>query len=116
MRKKGALIAVVAGLFGLIVAVTSVVVLGEIGPAARISDSAFWRGWGGVLSSLFTIVLGAICIFTTTTRPARLLALNALVGVVIGLTPVAIFMAVAFFGASLATLGGASKPSIHRSA
>ena len=114
MRKKGGLIAVVAGLYGLEAAIITLIVLGGVGPAARIRDLVVWLGWVGVISSLATIVLGTICIVTTSMRPALLLVLNTLIGALVGVTPVAIFMAPAFIGGLLAVLGGGSK--LHRKA
>jgi hypothetical protein len=115
MRKKGGILAVVAGLYGALAATITLIVLGGIGSRARIDDLVVCLGWAGVVSSVLTIILGTICLLTTTsTRPALLLALNALVGAVLSVTPVKIFMALAFIGGLLAVLGGVSKPSSLR--
>ena len=113
MRKKGAILAVIAGLYALIAAIITLIVVGGVGPAARIRDLGIWLAWGGVISSLATIVLGAICRISTSRKAALLLVFNALFGAALAVTPVSIFLAIAFIGGLLALLGGGSNPPPH---
>ena len=110
MRKKGAILAVIAGLYALTAAVITLIVVGGVGPAAKIRDLGIWLAWGAAISSFATIVLGAMCRISRSRRPALLLVFNTLFGAALAVTPVSIFLILAFIGGLLALLGGASKP------
>ncbi len=111
MRKAGALVALIAGLYGTVVAFLTLIVVGGIGAAARFDDFAVWLGWSGVLFSLSAALLGAACLVSPSRRPARLLLVNTLAGAVLSLTPVAICMVAAFIGGVLAVRGEQRLPS-----
>jgi ABC-type transport system involved in multi-copper enzyme maturation permease subunit len=109
MRKAGGMIALFAGLYGVIAALITLIVLGGVGAGAKLDDLAICLGWCGVVFSFAAAVLGAICIFGRSSRPALLLIFNSLLGAVFGVTPVSLCMAAAFIGGLLAFVGGFSR-------
>ena len=73
---------------------------GGIGGAleAEGADPVIRLEWGGILFSVLTIVLGAVCLTVEKRFVAILLILCALVGAFMGGTIVAVFMALALIG------------------
>ena len=116
MRKAGALLALLAGLYGVLAAIITLIVLGGIGFSASVDLRGVWLGWAGLALSLLIIILGVISIRTTCQRPVFLLLLCALTGAVISETLVSLCMASAFFSGLLATRGRFSipLPSFHK--
>jgi hypothetical protein len=106
MRKAGGIIALIAGIFGVIAAFVTLGV-GGMGTALDAKDAQLVvkLGWGGVAFSFLTIVLGAICMGATSRWPGVLLIVCAIAGAVLGGTFVAIFMALALVGGILALFG-----------
>lgn len=109
MKKAGGIIALIAGIFAVIAAFATLM-LGGVGSAvnAKNAQTVVMLGWGGVLFSFLTIVLGAICMNASSRVPGALLIVCALAGAVLGGTFVAIFMALALIGGILALFGGRS--------
>ena len=105
MRKGGALLALLAGLYGVLAAIITLIVLG-----GSVDLRGVWLGWVGLALSFLIIALGAICIRTTSQIPVFLLLLCALAGAVISETLVSLCMASAFFSGLLATRGRFSMP------
>ncbi|MQT14422.1 hypothetical protein [Segnochrobactrum spirostomi] len=99
MRKAGGLIALIAGIFGVLAAVFTLLV-GGVGGAfeADGSKTIILLGWGGILFSFFTIVLGAITMSARSRIPAALLVVCAIAGAILGGTLVAVFMVLALMG------------------
>ena len=62
-------------------------------------------GWGGVLFSFMTIILGAVAMGAKSRTPGALLMICAVLGAILGGTIVALFMILAFIGGILATIG-----------
>ena len=106
MVKAGGIIALVAGVFGILAAVATLII-GGIGDAvdADRAETAIALGWGGMLTSFIVIVLGAALI-TTARRwlAVTILAVSA-VGVVVGGTFVAVFMGLSALGGVLGWIG-----------
>jgi hypothetical protein len=110
MRKAGGLLAFFAGLYGVVAAIITLIVLGGIGSSASVDPRGVSLGWAGVALSLLISILGAVCMRTTSQRPVFLLLLCALTGAVISETLVSLCMAGAFFSGLLATRGRVSMP------
>ena len=106
MKKAGGIIALVAGIFGVLAAAFTLFV-GGVGGAfeAEGADTIIGLGWGGVAFSFLTIVLGAVAMGAKGRVPGVLLILSAIAGAILGGTIVAIFMALAFIGGILAIIG-----------
>lgn len=110
MRKAGALLALLAGSYSALAALITLIVLGGIGSWSSVDLRGVWLAWAGLALSFLIIILGAICIRTTSQRPVFLLLLCALIGVFISETLVSICMASAFFSGLVATRGRFSMP------
>jgi hypothetical protein len=111
MRKAGGIIAIIAGIFGLLAAVLTLVV-GGVGSVLQ-ADSAkvvVLMGWGGILFSILTIILGAVCATARTAMPAAFLIVATIGGMVLGGTVVAICMVLALVGGLLAVCAANSAP------
>ncbi|MEX1216785.1 hypothetical protein [Saccharospirillum sp.] len=105
MRKAGGIIALIAGIFAVFAAVTTLLVGGlGAGFEAEGSDTVIALGFGGVLFSFLTIVFGAVAIGAQSRGPGIVLMVCAVLGAVLGGTLVAVFMLLAFIGGLLATL------------
>lgn len=106
MRKAGGIIALIAGIFGVIAAFVTLMI-GGMGSAFEAKDAhvVVNLGWGGVAFSFLTIVLGAICMNAASRWPGVLLIICAIAGAILGGTLVAIFMALALVGGLLALVG-----------
>lgn len=106
MKKAGGIIALVAGIFGVLAAIVTLSV-GGIGSAFDASDSGtvVFLGWGGLIFSFVTIVLGAVAIGSKSKIPGILLILSSIAGAIFGGTMVAICMLLAITGGILAIIG-----------
>jgi hypothetical protein len=64
MNKAGGIIAMVAGVFGVIAAIVTLIV-GGLGSAfkADSADTVVALGWGGVVFSFLVIVFGAVALY-----------------------------------------------------
>lgn len=107
MKKSGGIVALIAGIFGLLSAFATLFV-GGIGSAfkAEGADTVIGLGWGGVLFSFIVIILGAVCMNATSKLPGVLLIISAVLGAILGGTLVALFMVLALVGGILALFGG----------
>jgi hypothetical protein len=105
MRKAGGLLALFAGLYGVVAAMITLIVLGGLGSSASVDPKGVLLGWVGLGLSLMISILGAATIRTSSQRPVFLLLLLALMGAVISETLVSLCMAAAFFSGLLATGG-----------
>jgi hypothetical protein len=110
MQKAGGIIALVAGIFGVMAALFTLLVGGMAGAfEAEGASTVIGLGWGGVLFSFATIVLGAVAMSAKSRIPGALLIISSVCGAILGGTFVALFMVLAFIGGVLATIG--VKPS-----
>jgi hypothetical protein len=113
MQKAGGIIALIAGVFGVIAAGVTLLV-GGIGSAAH-SDgysTVIGLGWGGLGFSFLTIILGAVAMGTRSRLPGVLLIVCSLAGAILGGTFVALFMALSFIGGIVAVIGTKSTPRV----
>jgi hypothetical protein len=107
VRKAGGIIALIAGIFGILAAGITLMV-GGVGSAFKADNAhlVVGLGWGGVGFSFLVIVLGALSVTSSSRIPGLLLILASIMGAVLGGTLVALFMVLALVGGVLATLGG----------
>ena len=112
MQKAGGIIALVAGIFGIIAAGVTLFV-GGIGSVveAEGASTVIGLGWGGVAFSFLTIILGAVAIGAKSRWPGILLIVSAIAGAILGGTLVAIFMALAAVGGIVAVIKTGSQSS-----
>ena len=112
MKKAGGIIALIAGIFGVLAAIFTLFV-GGAGAAfeAEGADTIIGLGWGGVLFSFLTIVFGAIAMGAKGRMPGILIVLSAGAGVILGGTMVAICMALALVGGLIAIFGTSQQPA-----
>lgn len=105
MRTLGGNIAVTAGIFGTVAAVTTLVVglAGAMGTDQPVGIS--WFEWGAVLVSFSTVFLAAICLHARSVMAGMVLMIASMCGVIVGGVFVAVFMALAFVGGAVASLG-----------
>lgn len=110
MRKAGGIIGLIAGIFGVLAAGATLFMGGLAGAfEAEGAETVVGLGWGGVLFSFLTIVLGAVCIGAKGKLPGVLLIVSAILGAILGGTLVAIFMVLALVGGILALFGTKKK-------
>lgn len=112
MRKAGGIVSLIAGIFGIFAAGITLIV-GGIGSAASVdrAGEVLGLGWGGVAFSFAVIILGAVAMGSSSRVPGMLLIVASLAGAILGGTLVAIFMALAFVGGILATIGARQVPA-----
>lgn len=106
MQKAGGIIAIIAGVFGTMAAGVTLL-FGGLSAAFETegANTVIGLGWGGVLFSFATIVLGAVAIGTKSKVPGALLIVASLAGAVLGGTLVAVFMALSLIGGVVAVIG-----------
>ncbi len=106
MQRAGGIVALIAGIFG-VLAAGATLFLGGLGGAfeAEGADTVIGLGWGGVAFSFLTIVLGAVAMGAKGRLPGILIAVCAVAGAILGGTFVAVFMALAAAGGLLAAFG-----------
>lgn len=106
MQKAGGIIALVAGIFGILAAIITLFVGGlGAGLEAEGASKVVGLGWGGIFFSFLTIVLGAVAMGAKSKVPGALLMVSSIFGAILGGTLVALFMVLAFIGGLLATIG-----------
>lgn len=107
MQKSGGIIALIAGIFGFIAAILTLMVGGLYEAVINevSSQIGVFVGLLGILFSFLTIILGAIAMGTKTRIVGYLLIVCALVGAITGGTLVAVCMALALAGGIVATIG-----------
>lgn len=91
MRKAGGIIALIAGIFGILAAGITLMV-GGVGSAFKAdnADLVVGLGWGGVGFSFVVIVLGALSVTSSSRIPGMLLILASIMGAVLGGTRCAV--------------------------
>lgn len=111
MKKAGGIIAIIAGVFGVLSA-GATLFIGGVGSALKSegSDTVVGLGWGGVLFSFATIVFGAVALSAKGRLPGILLIVCAVLGAILGGTLVAIFMVLSLVGGILAVIGTKKSP------
>jgi len=106
MQKAGGIVALVAGIFGTMAAIVTLLV-GGAGAAfnAEGASTIVGLGWGGIAFSFTTIILGAVAMGAKSQLPGVLIMISAILGGLMGGTLVAIFMVLAFAGGGIAIIG-----------
>lgn len=106
MQKAGGIIALIAGIIALFAAGFTLI-FGGLGSAfdAEGADTVVNFGWGGILFSFTTIILGAVSIWAKGRIAGILLIISAIMGAAFGGNLVAIFMIPALIGGILTTIG-----------
>lgn len=106
MQKAGGIIALVAGVFGVLAALATLMI-GGAGSAfdAEGASTVVGLGWGGVFFSFLVIVLGAVAISAKSRKPGAMLIAGSLLGMILGGTLVALFMLLSLVGGILAVVG-----------
>jgi hypothetical protein len=106
MRTAGGVIALIAGIFGIIAAVVTLF-MGGVGGAfeADGADIIIGLGWGGIVFTFLVIIFSAVALGTSGKTAPILLILSSILGAILGGTLVAIFMALAFIGGLLTLFG-----------
>ena len=109
-RKAGGIIALLAGIFG-ILAAGATLVMGGAAAAFEAEDAGtvVALGWGGIIFSFLTIVLGAITIGAKGRVPGILLIICAIADAILGGTLVAIFMVLALIGGTVGLFGNGAE-------
>ena len=103
MEKAGGIIALIAGIFGVGAAIFTLVFGGLASSfEAEGADTVVGLGWGGLLFSFLTIVLGAVGIGGVKRKiVGSLIVLCSIAGAILGGTFVAICMALSLIGGIL---------------
>lgn len=106
MKKAGGIIALIAGIFG-ILAAGATLFIGGIGGAFQAdgASTVVGLGWGGVVFSFIVIILGAVAIAAKSKVPGILLIISSIAGAILGGTLVAVFMVLSLVGGILAVVG-----------
>ena len=102
MKKAGAIISVIAGIFGILAAAVTLFV-GGVGAAFKAdgANTVVGLGWGGVMFSFSVITLGAMAFDAKSRVIGILLIVCSLFGIVLGGTIVAVFMVLSLIGGIL---------------
>jgi hypothetical protein len=110
MQKAGGIIGLIAGIFGILAAVLTLLV-GGMGSAFKADNASMvvGLGWGGLLFSFLCIIFGAVAMGSESKLPGALLTISAIVGAILGGTLVAVFMVLALVGGILATIGAKKR-------
>lgn len=109
MNKAGGIIAMVAGVFGVIAAIVTLTV-GGLGSAFKAdnADTVVALGWGGIAFSFLVIVLGAVAIFKPKGAGIGLIVCSV-GGAILGGTIVAVFMVLSLIGGVVCVVGSRQK-------
>lgn len=110
MKTAGGIIALIAGIFG-ILAAGGTLMIGGVGGAleADEADTVVMLGFGGVFFSFLTIVLGAMALGMNSKKIGVGLIITAILGAILGGTFVAVFMLLALLGGILVVIGAGPK-------
>lgn len=106
MNKAGGTIALVAGVFGTLAGIVTLLV-GGLGSAFNASgaDTVVGLGWGGIAFSFFVIVFGAVAFHRPKGAGIGLIVCS-LGGAILGGTIVAVFMCLSLIGGIVCLVGG----------
>jgi hypothetical protein len=110
MNKAGGIVAMVAGVFGVVAAILTLGV-GGLGSALNADHAGFiiGLGWGGIVFSFLVIVFGAVALSGSMAAGVSLIVCSVL-GAVLGGTLVAVFMALSFIGGIVCLIGSRETP------
>lgn len=110
MKTAGGIIALIAGIFG-ILAAGGTLMIGGCGGAfeADGAETVVWLGFGGVFFSFLTIVFGAVALGVNSKKTGVALIITAILGMILGGAFVAVFMLLALLGGILVVIGAGAK-------
>ena len=110
MKKAGAIVALIAGIFGFIAAIFTLFFGGVAGAfETEGASTVVGLGWGGVFFSFFVLVLGALAFGARKKAIGILLIVSSLLGAVLGGTLVAVPMMLSLVGGILVTIGSKTE-------
>ena len=114
MKTAGGIIALIAGVFGIFAAIVTLM-FGGVADAfeAEGAGEVVWLGWGGLLFSFLTIVLGAVSLGVDSKKVGIALIASSLLGAVLGGLFVAVFMTLALLGGILVVIGAGKKNTLQ---
>jgi hypothetical protein len=106
LQKSGGIISLIAGVMGVLAAIVTLAI-GGVGSAfnADGASTVAFLGWGGLVFSFATIILGAVAMSAKSKKVGVFLIACAVAGAVLGGTFVAVFMVLALVGGILAVIG-----------
>ena len=103
MKVGGGIISLIAGLFGIVMAI---VTLGFGGVGSAIggegADTIIGLGWAGIFLSFGILIFAVICMFSKSKIPAIAIIILSFITAIAGGTLVAIFMILSLIGGILA--------------
>jgi hypothetical protein len=110
MKKAGGIIALIAGLFGTIMAFVTLA-FGGVGSAlgGEGAETVIGLGWAGVFLTFAIIVFAVIAMFAKSKFPGIAIIVLSLITVIAGGTLVAIFMVLSLVGGILTVVGTAKE-------
>ncbi len=112
MRKAGGIIGLIAGIFGVLAALTTLG-LGGMGSAFKADNAStvVGLGFGGLAFSFLVIILSAVAIGARGRTAGVLLIFSSIAGAILGGTLVAVCMVLALVGGILAAIGSGRAPA-----
>lgn len=110
MKIAGGIIALIAGLFGTIMAFITLGI-GGVGSAfgGEGADTVISLGWAGIFLTFAIIVFAVIAMFAKSKFPGIAIIVLSLITVIAGGTFVAIFMVLSLIGGILAVVGASKE-------
>ena len=110
MAKTGGILGLIAGIFGVLGAIVTLVVGGGGSMfQAEGAGEIVALGWAGLICSGIVIVLGAVGLGSSSRWPGILMIISSLAGAIYGGTVVAIAMVLSLIGGLLSALGSRRK-------
>lgn len=111
MKKSGSIIALIAGIFGILSAMATLLIGGTASAFhASGSGTLVGLGWGGIVFSFLVIIFSAISMGSKNRVHGILLIISSILGIILGGTLVAVFMVLSLIGGILVTIGTKPKP------
>lgn len=114
MKKAGGVIALIAALFGVVMAF---VTLGFGGLGSAIggegADTVIGLGWAGILLTFAIIIFAVIAMFVKSMLPGIAIIVLSLIAAIAGGTLVAIFMILSLIGGILVTVGVSKEKKLE---
>jgi hypothetical protein len=110
MKKAGGIIALIAALFGTIMAFVTLA-FGGVGSAlgGEGAETIIGLGWAGIFLTFAIIVFAVIAMFSKSKFPGIAIIILSAITVVAGGTLVAIFMVLSLIGGILVVVGAAQE-------
>jgi len=106
MQKAGGIIALIAGIFGVLSAIVTLFI-GGLAVAFKATESSTVGGlvFGGIICSFLVIIFGAIAMNTKKKIIGVLLIIASIIGAISGGGIVAVFMVLSLVGGIIALIG-----------